>query len=94
MSDDVQQTVFAVIAREANVEESKITLGSTLKDLDIASLDAVQIIFELEDHYQIQMPDRDPDFDTGSVKGLVDAVDKLLAAKAASPPSPSTPPAA
>jgi acyl carrier protein len=42
------------------------------------------------------MPDRDPNFDTESVKGLVDTVEKLLADKAANPPPPpaSTPPAA
>jgi acyl carrier protein len=58
-----------------------------LKDLNIQSLDAVQILFEIEDHYKIQMPDRDPNFDTESVKGLIDAVQKLVAEKAATPPA-------
>ncbi|HET7557568.1 MAG TPA: phosphopantetheine-binding protein, partial [Rhodanobacteraceae bacterium] len=78
MSDDVQQTVFGIIAREASIDEAKITPQSTLKDLEIPSLDAIQIIFEIEDHYKIQMPDRDPNFDTESVGGLVDTVRKLL----------------
>jgi acyl carrier protein len=92
MSEDVQKTIFSIIAREAGIDESKVTLDSTLKDLEIPSLDAIQIIFEIEDHYKIQMPDRDPNFDTESVKGLVDTVEKLLADKAANPP-PATPPA-
>ncbi|HET9190064.1 MAG TPA: acyl carrier protein, partial [Rudaea sp.] len=58
---------------------------STLKDLNIQSLDAVQIIFEIEDHYKITLPDRDPNFDTESVKGLIDAVEKLVAEKTAAP---------
>jgi acyl carrier protein len=103
MSDDsapenVQQTVFSIIAKEAGIDESKVTLESTLKDLEIPSLDAIQIIFEIEDHFKIQMPDRDPNFDTESVKGLVDTVEKLLAEKAANPnppaPPSATPPAA
>lgn len=104
MSDDstpdpVQQTVFSIIAKEAGIEEGKVTLDSTLKDLEIPSLDAIQIIFEIEDHFKIQMPDRDPNFDTESVKGLVETVQKLLADKAASPPAsgdatPPAPPAA
>ena len=100
MTEDVQQTVFQIIAKEAGIEQSRITLASTLKDLEIPSLDAIQIIFEIEDHYKIQMPDRDPNFDTESVKGLVDTVEKLLAEKAArpavppSPPAPPAPPAA
>lgn len=91
MSDDVQQTVFGIIAREGNIDESRITLDSTLKDLEIPSLDAIQIIFEIEEHYKIQMPDRDPNFDTESVRGLVDTVKQLLAQQAASPPA-SPPP--
>ncbi|MEO8459046.1 MAG: phosphopantetheine-binding protein [Dokdonella sp.] len=77
----VQATVFDIIAKESGVEPSKITLDSTLKDLEIQSLDAIQIIFEIEDHFKITMPDRDPNFDTDSVKGLVEAVEKLVAAK-------------
>ena len=90
MSDDIQQTVFSIIAKEANIDAAKITPQSTLKDLEIPSLDAIQIIFEIEDHYKIQMPDRDPNFDTESVGGLVETVRKLLAGQAAPPAPPAT----
>jgi acyl carrier protein len=83
----VQETVFDIIARESGIDRAKITPDATLKDLDIQSLDAVQILFEIEDHFKITMPDRDPNFDTESVKGLVDAVEKLVAAQPASPPA-------
>lgn len=79
----VQDSVFGIIAKEANIDIGKISLDSTLKDLDIQSLDAVQIIFEIEDHFKITLPDRDPNFDTDSVKGLVEAVEKLVAEKPA-----------
>lgn len=92
MSDEVKDTIFSIIAKEGGIEKQKITLDSTLKDLEIPSLDAIQIIFEIEDHYKIQMPDRDPNFDTESVKGLVDTVEKLLDDKAANPPAPPSPP--
>ena len=87
MSDQVADTIFDIIAKEANIDRARITLDSTLKDLEIQSLDAVQILFEIEDRFKVTMPDRDPDFDTESVKGLVDTVQKLLAAQAATPPS-------
>jgi acyl carrier protein len=77
----VQETIFAIISKEAGVDLGKISLDSTLKDLEIQSLDAVQIIFEIEDHYKITLPDRDPNFDTESVRGLVDAVERLVAEK-------------
>jgi acyl carrier protein len=98
MSDDsapysVRATVFSIIAKETGIDESKVSLDSTLKELGIPSLDAVQVIFEIEDHYGIQIPERDPDFDIESVKGLVDTVEKLLAEKAANPDSSAPPPA-
>ena len=87
MSDQVADTIFDIIAKEANIDRARITLDSTLKDLEIQSLDAVQILFEIEDRFKVTMPDRDPDFDTESVKGLVETVQKLLAAQSATPPA-------
>jgi acyl carrier protein len=77
----VRETIFAIISKEAGIDPGKISLDSTLKQLEIQSLDAVQIIFEIEDHYKITLPDRDPNFDTESVKGLVEAVERLVAEK-------------
>ena len=82
----VKDTIYDIIAKESGIDRAKITPEATLKDLEIQSLDAVQIIFELEDHFKITLPDRDPNFDTESVRGLVDAVEKLVAEKNAAPP--------
>ena len=86
---NVQETIFSIISKEAGIDLGKISMDSTLKDLEIQSLDAVQIIFEIEDHYKITMPDRDPNFDTESVKGLVEAVERLVAEKESPVAAPS-----
>jgi len=83
----VQDTIFDIIAKEAGIDRATIAPDSTLKELQIQSLDAVQIIFEIEDHFKITLPDRDPNFDTESVKGLIDAVEKLVAEKQAAAPT-------
>ena len=83
----VQDTIFDIIAKESGIDRAKITPEATLKDLEIQSLDAVQILFEIEDHFKITMPDRDPNFDTESVKGLVETVEKLAAEQQAKPPA-------
>jgi len=87
--DNTQDAIFAIIAKEAHIPVEKITLESTLKDLEIDSLDVVQIIFELEDRFGITLPDRDPTVDTDSVRGLVAAVERLVAEKNAAAPSAS-----
>ena len=83
--ESTQDTIFAIIAKEAHIPLEKITLQSTLKDLEIDSLDVVQIIFELEDRFGITLPDKDPAIDVESVSGLISAVDRLVAAKNAAP---------
>ena len=77
----VQDTVFDIIAKESGVDRNLVTPDATLKDLKIESLDAVQIIFEIEDHFKITMPDHDPNIDSGSLSALVEVVEKLVAAK-------------
>ena len=81
MNASVQEQVFKIIAEHGKVDLDKVTPTSTLKDLDIASLEAIEIIFDIEEHFDINMPDRDPDFDADSAQGLVDAVQEALAAK-------------
>ena len=74
--------IFDIIAKSCSVERDRITLDSTLKDLDVHSLDAVQVLFEIEDKFDISVPEREDQFSAGTVRELIDGVDKLLAAKA------------
>jgi acyl carrier protein len=83
----VEDTIFDIIAKESGIDRAKITPDATLKDLEIQSLDAVQILFEIEDRFKITMPDRDPNFDTESVRGLVDTVEKLVGGESPTPPA-------
>ena len=77
-----EQIIFDIIAKSCSVERGRITLDSTLKDLDVHSLDAVQVLFEIEDKFDIAVPEREDQFSAGTVRDLIDGVEKLLAAKA------------
>jgi acyl carrier protein len=81
MSESVQEQVFRIIAEHGKVDVDQIKPESTLKDLNIASLEAIEIIFDIEEHFDITMPDRDPNFDTDSAQGLVEAVNEAMAEK-------------
>lgn len=78
----VQDVIFDTIASDARIPRENITLDSTLTDLGIDSLEAIEIVFNLEERFKIGFPDRDPSFDTGTVRGLVNAVERLLAEQA------------
>ena len=77
-----EQIIFDIIAKSCSVERDRITPDSTLKDLDVHSLDAVQVLFEIEDKFDIMVPEREHQYSAGTVRDLINGVDKLLAAKA------------
>ena len=77
-----EQTIFDIIAKTCSVPRDRITLDSTLKDLDVHSLDAVQVLFEIEDKFDISVPEREDQYSAGTVRDLIEGVDRLLAVKA------------
>ena len=84
MTATTQQHVFEIIAKQAKIDVATIQPASTLKDLGIASLEAIEMIFDIEEHFDISFPDQQgANFDTDTAQSLVDAVQKALADKAA-----------
>ncbi len=78
-----EQAIFDIIAKTCSLDRSRITLDSTLKDLDVHSLDSVQVLFEIEDRYNISVPEREDQYSAGTVRDLIEGVDRLLAEKTA-----------
>ncbi|MEO9077770.1 MAG: phosphopantetheine-binding protein, partial [Rhodanobacter sp.] len=85
MTDTTQQQVFEIIAKQAKIDVAEIKPESTLKDLGIASLDAIELIFDIEEHFDITFPEQQgANFDNDTAQSLLDAVQQGLEAKAAS----------
>ncbi|MGH9536241.1 MAG: phosphopantetheine-binding protein [Terriglobales bacterium] len=57
MPDPLTQDVIAIIAREQRLAEDTITPESTFEQLKIDSLDGVNIVFALEEKYNLTIPD-------------------------------------
>ncbi|MEM6499734.1 MAG: phosphopantetheine-binding protein, partial [Pseudomonadota bacterium] len=82
----IKQQVIEIIAEQALLEPSDISLESTLEDLGIDSLGLVESIFAIEEAFDISVPfnANDPtasDFDISSVASIVSAVDGLVKAQ-------------
>ena len=73
--------VIAVIAKTQHIPADSVTLDSTFEQLKIDSLDGINIVFAIEEEFQIEIPD-EAARQIRSVRDVVDGVDKLLAAKA------------
>lgn len=77
----IRETVLDIIAKEGGIERDSIKLESTLQDLNVHSLDGVQIIFTLEDKFGINVPEEQVKHATGTVAELIDGIERLVAAK-------------
>jgi acyl carrier protein len=76
-----EDIILDIIAKTCSVDRARITLDSTLKDLDVHSLDAVQVLFEIEDRFDVTVPEREDQYAAGTVRDLIEGVDRLIAAK-------------
>lgn len=71
------EKVKAIIAKELNIDEAKITMESSLsEDLGADSLDAVELIMALEDEFGVSVSDEDAQ-NIHTVGDIVKIVEKL-----------------
>ena len=82
MTDSIRTQVFAIVAKQGDLDPATLDDAATLKDLGVDSLEAIETIFEIEEHFDINFPDRDPNLDDGTLGSLVAAVAAALSAKA------------
>ncbi|AWI83442.1 phosphopantetheine-binding protein [Alloyangia pacifica] len=84
----VKDKVIEIIAEQAVLEPSDVTMDSTLEDLGIDSLGLVESIFAIEEAFDISVPfnanePEQSDFDISSVASIVAGIEKLVAEQAA-----------
>jgi acyl carrier protein len=77
----IREQIYAIVARQAKLEVASLRPDATLKDLGVASLEAIELIFDIEEHFDITFPDEGANFDTDTVQHLIDAVNGALQAK-------------
>ncbi|MGY6549291.1 MAG: acyl carrier protein [Roseinatronobacter sp.] len=87
-SEQVAERVIEIIAEQALLDTSDVTLDSRLADLGIDSLGVVECIFGIEETFNVTVPfnANTPDqsgFDISSVGSIVAEVQKLVARQAA-----------
>jgi acyl carrier protein len=86
MSDTLDK-VRSIVADQAMMEADAVKPDSTMTDLGIDSLGLVEIVFAIEEAFDVTIPynANDPaasDFDISTVQAAADGVDRLVAEKA------------
>ncbi|MBC8165200.1 MAG: acyl carrier protein [Bryobacteraceae bacterium] len=77
MSDDILARVVKVIAEAQRIPAEDITPEKTFEELKIDSLDGIQIVFAIENEFNINVPD-DAAKSIRSVRDMVEGVEKLV----------------
>ena len=83
MAKDIQKTVINILAEQTLLDPKDISENSALDSIGIDSLALVEIIFSIEETFNITIPfnANDPSnsaFDISSVNSIVGAVEKLI----------------
>jgi len=78
--DELENKVLEIIAQQKRVPVENVTINSSFDELGLDSLDAVNILFELEGAFDINIPDEKAR-QIKSVREMVEGVRTLVAEK-------------
>ena len=90
MVNNVKETVIKILAEQALLDSKEVFDNSSLESLGIDSLGLVEVIFSLEESFNITIPfnANDPgstNFDISSVSSVVSAVESIIESSTSKP---------
>lgn len=88
MRDEITERVIRVIAKSQHIEPATIQPESTFRELGIDSLDGLQLLFGLEEEFDIDIPD-DAGKQFNSVGNVAEGIRLFLERKGAADPGPA-----
>ena len=83
MSENIKNEIIKILSEQTLLDPSEIKENLTLEDLDIDSLALVEIVFSIEETFNITIPfnANDPTnstFDISNVNSIIKAVESLI----------------
>ena len=86
MSECVKNKIIKILSEQTLLDPSEIKENLSLEDLGIDSLALVEIVFSIEEAFNITIPfnandPSDSDFNISSVSSIISGIEKLVAEK-------------
>lgn len=82
MTDEtIHEKVFAIVAKYAGRDATSLTRDTTFEELRMESLDIVQILFGIEEAFDVYVPTENQQLRSATLGHLCDGVKTLIAAK-------------
>jgi acyl carrier protein len=90
MSEELIQRIRDVIANTQRIPVEKVTIDSSFEELGIDSMDGVNILFALENEFNITIPDEAAK-QIRNVRQMMEGVERLIAGGGAAGTAAVTP---
>ena len=84
--NDIESRIIELVAKSKNLPPSEIHLDTTFDELQIDSLDKINLTFAVEEMFSIEIPDES----LNSLKTVGDVVRGVEKLRAAAPPDAAT----
>ena len=82
MENNIRERVIGLVAGAAKVEPGRVTLDTTFEELGMSSLDALSLIYDLEEEFNVAIPNDDA-IAMRDVRQAVESLERLVAGKGA-----------
>ena len=82
MPDQLTQRVLSVIAATQRISPETVTIDKSFQELGIDSMDGINILFALENEFDITIPDEQAK-QIRSIREMVEGIEKLVSATSA-----------
>lgn len=76
---DVATEVMAIIKKKVRVDRTEITMDDKLRELGLESLDALELVFDIEEKFDIEIPVNANDAQIGGFEKVSDVVREVEA---------------
>ena len=83
MSEQLTQRVLSVIAATQRISPETVTIDKSFQELGIDSMDGINILFALENEFDITIPDEQAK-QIHSIREMVQGIEKLVSQASAS----------
>lgn len=82
---DISELVIEIVSKHAEETAESVNPTTTLDSLGITSLNVIEIIFDIEDHFDITIPDygkaENLDLNFRTIEDIIQAVSALIESK-------------
>jgi acyl carrier protein len=79
MNQSIEQRVLKIIAKIKNISPNDIRVEQAIEEVCEDSLDVVSLLFDLEDEFEISIPDEAKELKT--IQDMINGIETLIQAK-------------